>query len=107
MEAKSSWVSIKPEHVEQKIIELAKEGNSPEKIGLILRDRDGIPRAKLLGVRIKKVLEKAKLWNEPENLFLKNKIETLGKHIKKHKHDYSAHKSLIKKNARVNTLRKR
>ncbi len=103
-EATTSWVNIKPEEVEKKVIELAKEGMSPSKIGLVLRDQQGIPRAKLLGLRIKHILEKAKLWQDPETANLKVKIETLVKHQSSNKHDQPARKSHIKHASRVNTL---
>ena len=106
-ETTTSWVNIKPEDVEKKVIELAKEGMSPAQIGLFLRDQQGIPRAKLLGLRIKVILEKAKLWQDPENLNLKTKIETLKTHQAKHKHDQPARKSHIKHAARVHTLSKK
>lgn len=107
MSETTSWVNIKPEEVEKKVVELAKEGKSPAEIGLVLRDQQGIPRAKLLGLRIKKILEKAKLWQEPEDHNLKNKLENLVKHQGKHKHDQSARKSHIKHAARVHTLNKK
>ena len=105
-ETTTSWVNIKPEDVEKKVIELAKEGMSPAQIGLFLRDQQGIPRAKLLGLRIKVILEKAKLWQDPETTNLKTKIDTLVKHQSKNKHDQSARKSHIKHASRVNTLNK-
>jgi small subunit ribosomal protein S15 len=107
MSETTSWVNIKPEEVERKVIELAREGKSPAQIGLLLRDQQGIPRAKLLGLRIKKILEKNKLWEDPENHNLKIKIETLIKHQEKNKHDESARKSHIKHAARVHTLNKK
>lgn len=40
------WCKYKPEEVEALVIKLAKDGNSPSKIGTILRDQHGIPLAK-------------------------------------------------------------
>lgn len=99
-EMKSSWVNMKPEEVETKVVELAKKGIPAQRIGLILRDEHGIPKAKLLGLKIKKILIKAKLWTDPETTSLKNKIEGLEKHAAKNKHDYSALRSLSKHSAK-------
>lgn len=104
-EAKASWVTAKPEEIKAKIIELAKQGTSPEKIGLVLRDQAGIPRAKLLGIKISRVLKEARL--EVESKIAEKKIENLQKHSSKHKHDYKATRSLTKNTARVNLLKKR
>lgn len=98
-ETKTNWVTVKPEEVRHKILELAKQGVSPEKIGLMLRDQHGIPKARLLGLRIKKVLEEAKLWQDPEIKNMKARMDNLGTHTAKHKHDYTAKRSLIKRTA--------
>ncbi len=98
-ESKTNWITLKPEEVKQKIIEFAKKGISPEKIGLMLRDQQGIPKTSLLGLRIKKVLEEAKLWQDPELKNMNGHIEKLKKHASNHKHDYTAKRSLIKRTA--------
>ena|SRR3989344_4545544 len=103
---KTSWMTIKPEEVKEKIIELAKQGLPPEKIGLMLRDQHGIPRAKLLGVKIKKTLIEAKLWNNPETVNIANKTEFLNKHVLVHKHDYKGKRTLVRRNAQLNILRR-
>ncbi len=100
-ETKASWVTAKPQEIKEKIIELAKQGTSPEKIGLILRDQHGIPKARLLGIRIKHVLEEASSWKDPEIENKKIKIEKLGKHAEKHKHDYTAKRTLSKETANL------
>lgn len=100
-ETKASWVTMKPEEVKEKIIELAKQGVSPEKIGLILRDQQGIPKSRLLGVRVKKVLQEAKLWNDPELKNMEDRITALKKHGETNKHDYTAKRSLIKRSANL------
>lgn len=103
----SSWVNMKPEEVESKIIALAKEGTSPERIGLILRDEHGIPKSKLLGIKVKKTLVKAKLWKDSEKLNLKDKTDKLHHHITTNKHDYSATRSHTRHKHTLAKLEKR
>ncbi len=103
-ESKASWVTAKPEDVKAKIIELAKQGMTSEKIGLVLRDQHGIPRAKLLGIRIKQVLQEANLWQDGEHVALKKKVEILSKHVAKNKHDYKGERSLVRNTVRVKRL---
>ncbi len=106
-EQKASWVTAKPEEVKAKIIDLAKQGMPPERIGLVLRDQHGIPKAKLLGIKIGAVLKEANLLPDTENLVNEKKMDKLNKHLAKNKHDYTAKRSLIKQSARHNFLKKR
>jgi len=95
---KAEWVKMKPHEAEAIILDLHKSGNSPEKIGIILRDKHGIPKAKLLlGKRISKVLEEKKLAIPSEKSQVQGKISILEKHIAKNKHDHPAKRSLTKK----------
>lgn len=57
---KPDWVKMKPAELEKIVVDLYKEGVSSAKIGLILRDKYGVPKAKLLGKRITKILKDAK-----------------------------------------------
>ncbi|MFB6216382.1 MAG: 30S ribosomal protein S15, partial [Candidatus Aenigmatarchaeota archaeon] len=40
------WVDLSEDEVEEKVVELAEEGKDPSQIGVILRDRYGIPTTK-------------------------------------------------------------
>jgi small subunit ribosomal protein S15 len=95
-ETKSDWMKAKPAEVENLIINLHKEGHSPAKIGLILRDKHGIPKLKLMGKRITEVLKKSKNMPITEKQLFQSKIAALEEHIAKHKHDYTAKRSLSK-----------
>ena len=106
-EQKARWVTSKPEDVRKQIIELAKQGMPAERIGLALRDQHSIPKAKLLGIRIKQVLEEAKIWQDSEHAALGKKVDILVKHSEKHKHDYSAKRSLLKNAAHLNKHQKK
>lgn len=106
-EAKSSWVTAKPAEIRSKIVELARQGMPPEKIGLVLRDQHGIPKAKLLGLKIGKVLKEEKLWNDYEKANLEGHIEKLTKHTAKNTHDYKAIRVLVKRAAHLTKISKK
>jgi len=94
---KPDWVKIKPAELEKIVLDLAKNGETPARIGLILRDQHGIPKAKLLGKKISQIINEAKIEIKSEKELTKSKIKTLESHSAIHKHDYSAKRSLIKK----------
>ncbi len=104
-ETKTSWITTKPEEIKEKIIKLAKQGMAADKIGLVLRDQDGIPKTKLLNIKIGKVLKEASLWSNPEKSALERKTDRLIKHHEKHKHDYNAQRSIAKNRSALNKLK--
>jgi small subunit ribosomal protein S15 len=105
-EKKADWVKIKPEEVEKIVIDLAKKGNSPEKIGLILRDQHGIPKSKIFGKKISQILREKNLYVNPVEKNLTVKIENLKSHFTKNKHDYSSQRKIIKHSAALRKLQK-
>ncbi len=107
MAQKTDWMKSKPADLEKKVIELAKQGLSAEKIGLKLRDELGIPSLKVFKLKVKKILETENLWEDPETKNLGNKIENLKKHSEKNIHDYKAKRSAVKALSRLNKLKKR
>jgi len=95
-ETKSSWIKTKPEELEKMIIEMAKEGKTPSQIGITLRDKHGIPKAKILGKKITQVLKERKISFNDDKKQTDNQVEKLKVHISKNKHDYPATRSLTK-----------
>ena len=93
---KTDWLKIKPAELEKIIVDLYKKGESTAKIGLTLRDKYGIPKAKLLGKKITNILKDAKVSINSEREIIQKKIETLNLHINKNKHDQPARKKLVK-----------
>jgi len=84
------WVDLTPEEVEKRILELYNEGYEPSMIGMILRDRYGIPSIRqVTGKRLVKLLEEKGVKIEyPEDLkALIRKALNLRKHLDVHKKD--------------------
>lgn len=103
----ASWMRYKPKEAELLITKLAKEGNTPSRIGLILRDTYGIPDAKiLLGKKITKILEEKKLIGKiPEDLMaLIKKAVKLRKHLEANHHDSSSKRGLQLTESKVKRL---
>ena len=93
-----SWVRYKENEVELLISKLAKEGKSPSRIGIILRDTYGIPSIKtIMKKQVTQILKEKKLLPEiPEDLLsLIKKGIALHKHIEVNKKDESAKRGLI------------
>ncbi|MEK6848906.1 MAG: hypothetical protein AABX65_04740 [Nanoarchaeota archaeon] len=104
---KPIWVKHTPQQVTEIIIQLAKENTPTEKIGLILRDTYGIPKAKLLGLKISKVInqELGKKTDSSLTNMSKN-VEQLKKHLSANKQDKKAKQTLIKKTGLLIKLKK-
>ncbi|MEM2726716.1 MAG: 30S ribosomal protein S15 [Archaeoglobaceae archaeon] len=84
------WVEMSKEEVVKKILELYNEGMEPSKIGMVLRDRYGIPSVKqITGKRLVDVLkENGVSIKYPEDLkALIRKALKLRKHLEAHKKD--------------------
>jgi small subunit ribosomal protein S15 len=94
---KPSWIKVKPAELEKLIVDLAKEGNDPAKIGLILRDKHGIPKTRLFGKKISYILDEKGVKYKDEGKIIADKAEKLKSHISKNKHDHPASRSLTKK----------
>ncbi len=84
------WVDYDEEEVVELIKELAEEGHDPSQIGIILRDKHGIPSIKeLTDKKLTEILEEHDLTSElPEDLKnLVEKAETIQEHIEENSKD--------------------
>ncbi|MFH1823321.1 MAG: 30S ribosomal protein S15 [archaeon] len=95
-ETKPYWNKVSEKDLEKLIVDLYKDGNSPAKVGLILRDSYGIPKIKsVLNQKITKILEKNEIKAEPQTLTdLKTKKKKLDKHLEKNKKDRKAKRGM-------------
>ncbi|MBU0628270.1 MAG: 30S ribosomal protein S15 [Nanoarchaeota archaeon] len=102
-----SWMRYKEREVEMLIMKLAKEGNSPSKIGVILRDTYGIPSIKpVIKKSITKLLEEKKLLGEiPEDLLsLIKRIVALNKHKDANNRDQTVKRGIIITESKIRKL---
>ncbi len=98
-----------PEWVESKVVELAKAGNSPSMIGMIMRDQFGIPLVKVItGKRIVTILlEHGLARTIPEDL--RNMIARaarIRRHLEDNKKDFVSKRSLQLVESKIHRLSK-
>ena len=88
-----AWVRYKQKELELLLTKLAKAGNTPSRIGLILRDTYGIPNVKLvLGKSVTAYLKEKDLYKGlPEDLLavIRKAIDVM-KHLEKNSKDMTA-----------------
>ena len=94
---KPSWVKMKPDEMEKIVVELARNGESPAKIGLILRDKYGIPKSRVFGKKITQILLEKNEKYPTEKEEIGKKIASLKEHTKKNKKDHPSSRALTKK----------
>ena len=85
-----SWCRYTAEEVEALVVKLAREGNSPSRIGVILRDQYGIPLVKpIVGKSITEILKDNDLAPTiPEDLgMLLRKASRLHAHLERNRGD--------------------
>ena len=94
---KPEWVGYKAKEIEMIVAKLAKEGKTPSKIGLILRDSYGIPDIKLVTKKsITQIMDDKKLLPQiPEDLMalIRKKI-LITKHMESNKQDMPSKRGL-------------
>jgi small subunit ribosomal protein S15 len=102
-----SWCKYQPEEVEALVVKLAKEGNSPSRIGTILRDQYAIPLVKpITGKTITQILKEAELAPPiPEDLAeLLKKAERLAVHLERNRKDLHNKRALQLVEAKIHKL---
>lgn len=105
----SDWVSLSPEEIEDLVAKLAREGNSPSEIGMILRDKYAIPSVKkATGKTVTEILESHDLSPEiPEGLMsLIEKAVDLFRHLERNPKDLRSQRSLDQLESRIQRLTK-
>ncbi|MHA1576557.1 MAG: 30S ribosomal protein S15 [Candidatus Thorarchaeota archaeon] len=103
------WLDKDAKWVEEKVIELAKAGNTPSLIGLILRDQYGIPLVKVVaGKRIMDIIRENDLQRRvPEDL--RNLIAralTIRKHMEDNHKDFVSKRGLQLIESKIHRLSK-
>jgi small subunit ribosomal protein S15 len=103
------WVSYKKTEVEKLILNFVKEGHQSAKIGLILRDRFGIPSVKAItGKTIAQIMKENSVYPKfPEDLFnLLKQAVNLRDHLAKNKKDYTSKRNLELLESKIRRLGK-
>ncbi len=91
------WFDKDAAWVEQKVIELAKAGNTPSMIGMILRDQYGIPLVRVItGKRIMDILRENNLERQvPEDLRnLIARAARIRRHLEENRKDFVSKRGL-------------
>ncbi|MCS7120509.1 MAG: 30S ribosomal protein S15 [Nitrososphaerota archaeon] len=102
-----AWLKYTSEEVEALVVKLAREGNSPSKIGVILRDQYGIPLVKAAtGESITDILKKHGIAPSiPEDLeSLLRKAARLRAHVEKHKADKYNKRAILIVESKIHNL---
>lgn len=86
----------KLEDIEAIVIDLAKKGESTSKIGIILKEKYGVEKMKLLGKKISKILKDNKIKYDNDLDFVNNKIKALETHYAKNHQDKRAEREIVK-----------
>jgi small subunit ribosomal protein S15 len=96
---------INPEKIKELIVELYKKGNTPEKIGRILKEQYNISVKEVTGKKIMKILREKGLKVFPTDLEnVINRLKKLKEHYTKHRHDYKAKRAISILEARARIL---
>jgi len=105
---KPLWIKLSDKEIEEIVVKISKQGSSPAKIGLVLRDNYGIPSTKtVLGKKIQKILDEHGIKAESHDMIsLEKRITSLKKHIEKNRKDQTAIRGLQIKKEKVRRLEK-
>ncbi len=85
-----AWTNVKPEEVKATALKLAKEGMTPSRIGMVLRDDHGIPLVKpIVGKSVMEVLLEGKAAPKlPQDLQdLMDRAQRVQRHLQVHGSD--------------------
>lgn len=102
-----SWCRYTSEEVEALVVKLAREGNPPSKIGVILRDQYGIPLVKpIVGKGITEILKDNNMAPSiPEDLeMLLRKASRLHAHLERNRGDKHNKRALQIVEAKIHRL---
>jgi|SRR3989344_3868729 len=86
----------KAENIEQIVIDLANQGHTPSKIGIILKEKYDIAKIKLLGKKITKILKENKISYKTDLDMVSKKLSKIEKHYEKNKQDKRAKREIVR-----------
>src|SRR3989344_7147354 len=94
---------MKAEEIESLVVELAKQGNHPAKIGQILKEKHNVPKIKLLGKSITKILKEKNIDYKPDSKIVGEKLKKIEDHYTKNRQDKKSEREIV----RLVSLKKR
>ena len=101
------WSNTNAKEIEDKVVELRKSGLSSAAIGLVLRDKHGVPDVKLAtGKRINKIITENNMADDiPEDLRnLMHKALGMRKHLVNNNHDVHNRRQLQLTESKIRRL---
>jgi len=104
-----SWVKYTPDEVESLVLKLSREGNSASIIGVLMRDRYGVPLVKsITGKNVQEILKPGQQAGAlPEDLAaLLKKADDLRRHLEKNRKDHVNKRSLAMIESKIHRLEK-
>lgn len=104
-----AWVGLLPREIEKKVVEMAKDGVQPAKIGLVLRDQHGVPNVKeATGKTVTAIIEESgNAPSTPQDLVnLVRRAIDLQEHLKQNRKDLHNTRGLELIEARIRKLAK-
>lgn len=107
MNGTPNWVELSPEDVEKLVVDLAKKGYPPSRIGIILRDQHGIPDVKqITGKSMMDILRAHNIKPEvPEDLMnIIRKAVNLHEHLERNPKDLVSKRALSILESRIHRL---
>ena len=87
---------MKAEEIESLVVELAKQGNHPAKIGQILKEKHGVPKISVLGKKITAILKENKIPYQNDIAFVSKKIKNIESHHSKNKQDKKSEREVVR-----------
>jgi len=84
------------ENIESLVVELAKKGYSPAKIGDVLKEKYNIPKIKILGKKVTKILKENNIKYQNDLALVNKRIKKLEVHYSKNKQDKKAGREIVR-----------
>ena len=100
-----SWCKYTNDEVEELVLKLAREGNSPSTIGVLLRDRYAVPLVRsITGKTVKQILAGQSTVLPEDLAALVKKADDLRRHLEKNRKDYVNKRSLAMVESKIHRL---
>ncbi len=103
---KPKFIKMKESDLKKVIAELAEENEQIAKIGIILRDKYGIPTTRVYGKKLAEYLKELGIESDIDLKNAEKKVDRIKEHLKTNITDRHTKHKLQKAQSRLNILRK-